>query len=403
MKNLDILYGSSLKLVHGVNKVTESLLVGKRIFETSGIKLRKIYASDAIINCSREDKLPIGQFGNASVNSLSRKIRVFLKTRLLVGIPFLVYLRYLITVMAPAKKVVAGYLSNQEEPADLILFQDFNTAYHYLRKRENLQIKTAIISHSTEDLFHQLALSYPEFSGTVFESKIREKQSYVLENIDKIIFVSKQPVEEFRLKYGDKVDFVYNGLEDISYRGHQSKNHGTGNVSFICVGSISERKGQDILIEAMKLVTPELRAKAKVYFVGEGDLKNELKRRVNEYGLDQNFEFLGLRSDVKDLLTEVDCYVLPSRNEGLPIAIIEALREGLYIIASDVGGIPEMLNEAYSKLVKPEANELKNALEDVLKGEVNFEANSLKARQAFLEIFSLNIMIDKYASILNKL
>lgn len=403
MKKLDILYGSSLKLVHGVNKVTDSLLKGKNIFEGNGINLRKIYATDGVIDCSKAKSLPIGEFGNAAKHSFIRKVRVFLKTKLLVGFSPLVYLRYKITVLISADRVVDRYLATSEDPADIILFQDFNTAYTYLNKRKDKSIKTAIISHSTEDLFHQLGLSYPEFVGGIYEDIIRKKQAYVLENVDKIIFVSKQPVDFFKQKYGEKVEFVYNGIEDIDVQITDKQVNKDEPVKLICVGSISERKGQDILIESVKLLDENSRKRFKFYIVGEGDIKGELIKRINNYGLSDNFEFLGLRNDVSSLLKEMDCYVLPSRNEGLPIAIIEALREGLYIIASNVGGIPELLSSDYSELIRPEPEDLKIALQNVISGKIDFKQNSKIAREVFLKNFSLDSMINKYCTILRSL
>lgn len=403
MKKLDILYGSSLKLVHGVNKVTDSLLKGKNIFEGSGINLRKIYATDAVVDCSKAKNLPIGEFGNARKHSFIRKVRIFFKTKLLVRFSPLVYLRYTITVLIPANRVADRYLATIEDPADIILFQDFNTAYTYLNKRKYKSVKTVIISHSTEDLFHQLGLSYPELVGGIYEEIIRKRQLYVFENIDQIIFVSKQPVEFFKKKYSNKVEFVYNGLEDIEVQNTVRERDKDEPLKLVCVGSINERKGQDILIESVKLLDEGSRKKIKFYIVGEGDLKSDLIKRINDYGLNDNFEFLGLRNDVSSLLKEMDCYVLPSRNEGLPIAIIEALREGLYIIASNVGGIPELLSSDYSELIKPDPQDLKEALQNVISGKIDFSLNKKKAREVFLKNFSLESMINKYCTILGKL
>ncbi|MNY18136.1 Lipopolysaccharide core biosynthesis protein RfaG [compost metagenome] len=252
-------------------------------------------------------------------------------------------------------------------------------------------------------MFHQLGLSYPEFVGGIYEDIIRKKQAYVLENIDKIIFVSKQPVDFFKKKYGEKVEFVYNGLEDIEVQNTARQVNKDEPFKLICVGSICERKGQDILIESVKLLDESSRKKFKFYIVGEGDLKGELIKRINNYGLSDNFEFLGLRNDVSSLLKEMDCYVLPSRNEGLPIAIIEALREGLYIIASNVGGIPELLSSDYSELIRPEPEDLKLALQNVISGKIDFNQNSKIAREVFLKNFSLDSMINKYCTILRSL
>lgn len=124
----------------------------------------------------------------------------------------------------------------------------------------------------------------------------------------------------------------------------------------VCVGMMSKLyKGQDTLIDAAKI----LKAKNldfEIAFIGEGDFEKYLQKRSEASGLKENISFIGKVShgqDIIDILDASDIYVMPSRQEGLPRAIIEAMARGLPVISTDVGGISELVPLRY--LVPPNA------------------------------------------------
>ena len=117
-------------------------------------------------------------------------------------------------------------------------------------------------------------------------------------------------------------------------------------LKLIHVGSMGHFfKAQDVLLKAMKIClskTPGL----KLVFIGDGKHKNELQNLAKKMKIENNVEFKGQLSageEVRKELDEADLFVLPSRQEGLPRAIIEAMARGLPCVASTVGGIPELL------------------------------------------------------------
>ena len=69
--------------------------------------------------------------------------------------------------------------------------------------------------------------------------------------------------------------------------------------------------------------------------IGEGELKENIKNKVKEYGISDKVEFLNQRKDVAELLQAMDCFILPSLYEGLPVVGIEAQTSGLPLICSD--------------------------------------------------------------------
>jgi glycosyltransferase involved in cell wall biosynthesis len=122
---------------------------------------------------------------------------------------------------------------------------------------------------------------------------------------------------------------------------------------FMTVANLRPEKGYDVLLEATKAFA-ESNLPICVAAVGRGPLRQELRDRHVELGLGARFQFLGQRDDVLQLLAGADAFVLASRHEGLPVALMEATSVGLPIVASNVGGIPHVLeDEVDALLVSP--------------------------------------------------
>lgn len=143
-------------------------------------------------------------------------------------------------------------------------------------------------------------------------------------------------------------------LDEESISGSPPTPRATGKYQLVTVGSLAQRyKGTDILIEAVALcVRGGLDIQAVV--VGDGKLRQALTRQAEQAGMASHIRFVGqvtAGEPVRRILDESDLFVLPSRTEGLPRAMIEAMARGLPCIGSAVGGIPELLGPA--ELVPP--------------------------------------------------
>lgn len=110
----------------------------------------------------------------------------------------------------------------------------------------------------------------------------------------------------------------------------------------ISVGRLTAPKGYLDLIEAFGLIREEF-PDARLIIAGRGEEKENLEKRIAEYGLDGRVTLLGERSDVPALLAAGDLYISASHWEGMPISILEAMSAGLPVIATRVGGVPEIL------------------------------------------------------------
>jgi glycosyltransferase involved in cell wall biosynthesis len=119
------------------------------------------------------------------------------------------------------------------------------------------------------------------------------------------------------------------------------------------VAHLSREKGLKYLIEAASLI-PNVREKIRFVVVGDGECHQELKEQVKQRGLEDIFHFAGFHSDTSKFMKSFDIFALPSLSEGLSSAILEAMASSLPIVATEVGGIPELVkNEENGLLVAP--------------------------------------------------
>ena len=118
----------------------------------------------------------------------------------------------------------------------------------------------------------------------------------------------------------------------------------------LTVANLRPEKGYDVLLEAARRVI-EMRLPIRFAAIGRGPLEEELTIRHRALGLGDSFRFLGQRDDVLEVLTGADIFVLASRQEGLPVVLMEATSVGLPIVATAVGGVPQVLTDEVDALI----------------------------------------------------
>jgi len=127
-----------------------------------------------------------------------------------------------------------------------------------------------------------------------------------------------------------------------------------GGLAVGAVGSLQRQKGFDMLVEMAAAIIRE-RPNTRFHVAGEGPERTTLEAMIAERGLKSAFILEGLVHDVPGFLRKLDVYVQPSRHEGLCITVVEAMACGLPVVAFDVGGIGESVNnEENGFLVEPD-------------------------------------------------
>lgn len=167
----------------------------------------------------------------------------------------------------------------------------------------------------------------------------------------------------------------------------------------VYVGNIKHEKGTDVLVEAMKKLTADHGARdVELSIVGSGELEPQVRPRVEELGLSDFVVFRGRRlyDEVPTWMAAADVFVLPSRREGCPNVILEALASGRPVVASRVGGIPELLNDRNGIMFEAgDAGALASALADALARQWDPEA-----LRGTVEALSWNDVGDTYRDVL---
>ena len=125
-----------------------------------------------------------------------------------------------------------------------------------------------------------------------------------------------------------------------------------GELLFMTVANLRPQKGYDVLLEAARTIA-DRGLPVRIAAVGRGPLSTTLHTRHVDLGLGDRFQFLGQRDDVLRLLAGADAFVLASLHEGLPVALMEATSVGLPIVATSVGGVPQILEDGVDGLLVP--------------------------------------------------
>jgi glycosyltransferase involved in cell wall biosynthesis len=145
-------------------------------------------------------------------------------------------------------------------------------------------------------------------------------------------------IKRFKYKAG-KVNVVYNGIENLS---SDFKTREKGRFTLGTVGRLTYQKGQEYFIEMAKILTNH-GFDFEFLIYGDGEKSNEYKELIEKYNLSDRVFLKGYTNNVSDVLSSFDIFVLPSRYEGIPYVILEAMKENVPVVSANVGGINEVI------------------------------------------------------------
>jgi len=160
----------------------------------------------------------------------------------------------------------------------------------------------------------------------------------------------------YHQRYAEKYRVIYPPFNLEKYRAAQAsrrsqttnKNHYEPTIGF--VGRLSEEKGLESLIRAMASVRIKV-PRARLLIVGTGPMEQRLRKLVQRYDLNSSINLLGFCSNAFEIIGNLDVFVLPSRTEGCPIVALESMAMGVPVIATNVGGIPELVKDNVTGLL----------------------------------------------------
>jgi L-malate glycosyltransferase len=152
-----------------------------------------------------------------------------------------------------------------------------------------------------------------------------------------------------------RITTIYEGIDLSIYPALERSSQTPLPVVIGVVSHLSHEKGIDRLVEAAALIA-NAREKLRFVIVGQGACLRDLEDLVRAKGLEPIIQFTGFRSDIPQLMKTFDIFALPSLSEGLSSAILEAMACSLPVVASNVGGIPELVRHAVNGLLVAPGN-----------------------------------------------
>jgi sugar transferase (PEP-CTERM/EpsH1 system associated) len=206
-----------------------------------------------------------------------------------------------------------------------------------------------------------------------------------------------------------KVRLIYNGIDterfrySMDHRLNKRKELGIddGVTVFGTVARLELVKDHDLLLRAFAKIPHFLRSRIKLLIVGDGSLKDRLIGRIRESGLARDVQLLGERSDIPELLNAMDVYVLSSRSEGLNLTLLEAMSCRLPIIATKVGGNPEVVEHGVTGFLVPPGDDVSliHAIRGMLDAPEEKKRMGLEGENRAHKLFSLRRMLEEYNAI----
>lgn len=303
-----------------------------------------------------------------------------------------------------AAKILINRYNRMNQGSDIIFIHELETCYEYLKSRKkNDRTKVVLVLHENGIAHNMTLIEYPSLRKSFFYKKLHKTSDFVFKKIDKLGFVSESSMKTFAENNPDfpieKLFYNLNGIPSIETPTHSNTIGSVLNIC--CVGTVNERKGQRHIVKALNQLSSEEKEKLHINVVGDGEIKEELEFFCESNSLSKHISFLGKRSDIVDILSQNQIFILPSHNEGLPISILEAMRQGLPIISTKVGGIPEMIEEGKTGIfIEPNTESILRLFKNITK--YDWKEMGKESKQLFEFKFSLKSMIDKYSAIFHE-
>lgn len=200
----------------------------------------------------------------------------------------------------------------------------------------------------------------------------------------------------------DRITTVYNGIDTDLFSPRSPQCEGRSVPVIGAVGRLVEEKDYPNLVNALALLKRRSVA-FHARIVGDGPLRSHIQTLAQELGVAEQIRFEGSRHDVASFLREVDVYVLSSKHEGLPIALMEAMSSGLPIVSTTVGGVPELIRNGMNGLLvaRQDPGGLADALASLLSdGRLRRRFGEAACRDARAR-FSIRATAERYAELLN--
>ena len=209
----------------------------------------------------------------------------------------------------------------------------------------------------------------------------------------------------------NKIKVVYHGLENEEIKKIQSSNKTKNSIGLsnenIVVGTIAhfyKTKGLEYLVNAAEFIVKEVK-NVKFVIIGDGILEKEIKSLIISKDLNENVLMLGYRQDAVEIMKIFDIFVMSSIKEGFPFILLEAMAAGKAIVATKVGGIPEMIEDRKEGILvnSGDVKALSEAILGLINNKTLADTLAKNAREKIEKRFLSQDMINNTEKLYNEL
>jgi glycosyltransferase involved in cell wall biosynthesis len=239
--------------------------------------------------------------------------------------------------------------------------------------------------------------------------RLGDRLSHYLIHRVSVVAVSRESTDlmEAWMGSGRPVRYVPNGIFMGSYRHLLARETARAQLDlpescFIVgiIARVTRAKGHQLLLDVFAGLQSKI-PKALLVIVGDGAELPAVKSYIRKLALEKSVLIMGERQDVPTILAALDVFCLPSETEGMPMTVLEAMAVGLPVVASDVGGIPELVKEGHTGLMVPPraADELGAALLALARDPQRAREMGRAGRERLLKEFCLESTLSAYEEI----
>jgi glycosyltransferase involved in cell wall biosynthesis len=245
------------------------------------------------------------------------------------------------------------------------------------------------------------------------EPRARWIQRYALNHGVVPVAVAEEVALSLERLYGVRqCRVISNGIPTNSYACPQTprrewrakEGFADDDVLFVCVARFAPQKNHALLLKAFAQ-GPASDLKAHLVLVGEGVLREQLEEQAKNLRLTGQIHFLGLRTNIPDVLGAMDVFVLSSDWEGNPLSVMEAMASGLPIISTAAGGVPNLVESGKEGFIVPlgDARRLSNCMVSVSGDPEARRSLGMAAARRAKENFDVSIMVRAYEELYENL
>lgn len=373
LKTVDIIRPGSINAIIGPVGTLKRILNNQDYFNNRGYQV-SVFASESINN----GPIKVPPVAVKQIDSAKSRVRKIIGSFLRMRAKSNRWIaRWLLVKDAKRYSALIDYYISLNRTPDIVQFHSNYECYLYLKRRKEHSAKVVMFMHSDGIPYEMLLHYYPCLKGSSYIKTMEKDFVWTVENTDRINFIAKIGQKNFLQLFPNRsvndTSVIINGIDDLTEQQRievdiirKESEKSIYKYRMCCTGTINTRKGHRFIIDALHMLPKALLSQIHVDFMGEGGERPILENLVKRYGLEKHVTFYGLvpNTEVYKYLAQNNIYILMSKNEGLPISIIEAMRAGLPVISTKVSGIPELVRDDYNGfLLNPNCEELVGLLQ----------------------------------------